>query len=874
MLKQAKSQPDFDEYLCYLLSDRNAASRLQSTPETLHVARAAAAIMLKNNIKTRYSSIPESSKAYVKSRILEGLEDPNAQMRNHCGNVITEVVKQGKVLGWRELLPTLVSMISNESGRMSPEAQEGAMGALLKICEDNKKALTTAHEQQQPSDYLVPSLIQITSSPLPKVRARAVQALNFLLEARADVVVKNLDDFLRRLFDLAQDDSQEVKKEVCRTIVRFAEFSPQKIIPHLQPLVTYLLEQQQNDGDPDLALEAAEFWLSAGEDEVLQEHLGPYLTEIIPVLLQCMIYSQDDVLRLDDEAKADDAEAQDRQQDIKPTFAARKANAQEDGESSEEGEIDEDEYGFGGDDPEEQWNLRKCSAAALDVLATVFKQPVFDVTLPYLTENLSHKDWPHREAAVLAIGAVAQGCMDTMKPYLPQLIPYLISLLDDTAPVVRKITCWAIGRYSEWSVTSGDDIKQQFFVPMMEGLLKRMLDTNKRVQEAAASAFLTMEENSQAEMGRPEYLQVIVQQFNQCFAKYRERNMLILLDAVAQLGGIVGTYRSDLPDPDIVGNLMPALLERLKKIPDHSSEMFPLLECMTCMANALRTSFTPYAKPVYDRAIKVIFQSLEDSAAAATNEDLEEPDKDFLITSLDTVGGVVQALDPAQTRKLLSSSSPNLFDLLPLCLQDTNADVQQSAFALLGDTAIHLFEDLQPHLPIIMPILLSRLSRSASTKEAAKRGYPVMNNACWSCGEIAMRADGQISSFADGLLQNLFDILTHIDHATLRENAAIALGRISGSSPENVAPYIDHVSGPLLSTLQNIHSEEKISAVRGFSKAVLSNPQALASNFAGYLMVVCATGQVDPVVQQVRGAVAAPRLHLTHVTGHRCVQAT
>lgn len=824
---------------------------LHSIPESLHTARAAAAIMLKNDIKARYSSIAESSKVYVRSHIIQGLNDPNFQMRSYCGTVITELIRQGGVLGWRDLLPNLVSMISNESGHTSVDGQDGAMGALLKICEDNKKALNKIHERRRPSDYLVPNLIEITSSPLPRVRANAVAALNVFLESRAEAVVSNLDGFLERLFSLAHDSSEDVKKGVCRAIVRSAELSPEKIVPHLQDLVRYLLEQQQNEDDSQLALEAAEFWLTAGEEKNLQEHLGPYLSEIVPVLLQCMVYTEDDVIRLEEEAKADDAEAQDRQEDIKPSFATKKPGQQDDGDSSEEGEIEDDE-GFSGDDPEEQWNLRKCSAAALDVLATVFKKPMFDITLPYLKENLSHPDWPKREAGVLTIGAISEGCIEIVSPHLPDLIPFLINLLDDQAPVVRKITCWSIGRYSSWAAALDEARKKQFFLPIMDGLLKHMLDPNKRVQEAAASAFLTLMEHSQAEMGRPEYLQVIIQQYNECFAKYMERNMLILLDGVAQLAGIIGAYRHMLPNPDLIGNLMPALANRLSEVSDLSSEIFPLLESLTCMANAMGTSFTPWAGPIWDRCMNITIQNLKDSAQAAEGSEFEPPDKDYLITSLDLLGAMVQALDMSETLKLLARSQLNLFELLPLCLNDANMDAEQSAFALLGDCAIHIYGEIRPHLSKLMPIIISKLDREKVTQAAINRGYPVMNNACWSCGEIAIRAGSDIASFTDELLKGLFDILTNIANETLRENAAIALGRVSGTSPERVAPHLDTVAGPLLSTLQKIQTDEKVSALNGFSKAVMSNPQALGENFPGYLVVVSRAQQADPVVQQVR----------------------
>jgi hypothetical protein len=72
------------------------------------------------------------------------------------------------------------------------------------------------------------------------------------------------------------------------------------------------------------------------------------------------------------------------------------SQAYDDDELSE-GEIDEYEDDEEGGDPEDGWNLRKCSAAALDVLASVFHRPVFEITLPYLKENIRHTEWPNRK---------------------------------------------------------------------------------------------------------------------------------------------------------------------------------------------------------------------------------------------------------------------------------------------------------------------------------------------------------------------------------------------------------------------------------------------------------------------------------------------
>lgn len=61
-------------------------------------------------------------------------------------------------------------------------------------------------------------------------------------------------------------------------------------------------------------------------------------------------------------------------------------------------------------------------------------------------------EWVVRESAVLAIGAVADGCSSFMAPHLPALVSFLLTQLHDKQPLIRSITCWTLGRYSAWIV--------------------------------------------------------------------------------------------------------------------------------------------------------------------------------------------------------------------------------------------------------------------------------------------------------------------------------------------------------------------------------------------------------------------------------------
>lgn len=58
----------------------------------------------------------------------------------------------------------------------------------------------------------------------------------------------------------------------------------------------------------------------------------------------------------------------------------------------------------------------KCSAAALDVLANVFRDELLPHLLPLLKGLLFHPDWVIKESGILVLGAIAEGesCRSTL----------------------------------------------------------------------------------------------------------------------------------------------------------------------------------------------------------------------------------------------------------------------------------------------------------------------------------------------------------------------------------------------------------------------------------------------------------------------------
>lgn len=93
----------------------------------------------------------------------------------------------------------------------------------------------------------------------------------------------------------------------------------------------------------------------------------------------------------------------------------------------------------------------------MDVLASAFGDPCLVHLLPILRETLASPNWEIKESGILAIGAIAEGCMTGMSPHLPELIPFLIASLNDKKALVRSIACWTISRYCHFAMQEGQE---------------------------------------------------------------------------------------------------------------------------------------------------------------------------------------------------------------------------------------------------------------------------------------------------------------------------------------------------------------------------------------------------------------------------------
>lgn len=431
-LQRLESFNEIPDYPCYLVHILTALPGEQDTTRTM------AGLILKNNIRMRFRSLQPGVLDHVKAHIFTALQDPSPTIRNTAGTVIDTLLTSLEPENWPEALSKLLELADSpdqktqevRSARFLPGHSltsfwpQGAFGALDKLCQDMSKKLEQLDiGGTRPLDYMVPKFLEHMDSPAEKVRMHAISCAIQFISAETNSLSVHLDTFLSLLFKHASDASAEVRKLVCQALVQLLASRPDMLAPHMDNVVAFMLYSTKDGNDESVALEACEFWLTFAEDTDLVEHLRPYLPRVVPVLLHSMHYSDMDLMYLDTDDE-DDANVPDRPEDIKPHILGSKAHTNERVEESANGtttkgrgdlqgaEDDEDDYDDEFDEEDEiytEWNLRKCAAAALDVMACTYAQDMMVVLLPYLKEKLMSEDWLDRESGILALGAIAEG---------------------------------------------------------------------------------------------------------------------------------------------------------------------------------------------------------------------------------------------------------------------------------------------------------------------------------------------------------------------------------------------------------------------------------------------------------------------------------
>ena len=155
----------------------------------------------------------------------------------------------------------------------------------------------------------------------------------------------------------------------------------------------------------------------------------------------------------------------------------------------------------------------------------------------------------------------------------------------------------------------------------------------------------------------------------------------------------------------------------------------------------------------------------------------------------------------------------------PRC--DSQPDVRQSAYALVGDLAKNCIGQLRPALGEYLPVL---------THQLVPEFISVCNNASWAIGEVAVKVGGDMEPYVEAILQRLIPIVNRHNESlnkSLLENTAITIGRLGYVCPQLAAPHLETFVQAWCHSLRSIRDDiEKEHAFKGLCGMIKLNPRA------------------------------------------------
>ena len=710
----------------------------------------------------------------------------------------------------------------------------GSLMTLSKLLEDNAKKFEI---HSGPSFHkIIPCLLKLLKvCSDKKVKIDSLKCCVHMIHIMPSSLVAQMNDFLGILSSLGNDECYEVRQLVCRAIVEMLSKRTNYLSEHFFSISQFML-QCTTDTNQQVAIDACEYWLtfaSLDEDVVTKtmlESVQSLFPQLIPTLVKCMVYPQDKIEELLERNAIDEQQGEDRAQDIAPVFHRSKAKGGgNDGEHDEHNDSDDDDDDDDDDFDDREWSLRTCAAASLDGIASGYPHEiVLSHLLPTLQESLSHDNPWVREAGILALGAISNGCGEAMSEHMSQLHPYLLNQVtaNDSLPQLKSISCWTISMYAAWALEqAASGIQPDLVQHTIEAVLNRILDKNRRVQVSACSALGDIIEQT-GEFAFP-YLEMIYRTLSVGLERLQTRSLMVLLDIYDSIANAVGPASGEGNLPSIYVPPLLAMWATKAKANPLDRVLLPLMESLGAIASTIGMNYQPWALQTFDGAMSMINSCL---MILSCSESCTDEDADSLICATDILDGLVEGLGSNFTE--LVSNSRQFGEHLPPILRTLIGHevdgVRVSAFALMGDIA--------KHCPVVIQDCMAELLNEAISSIDVL--YPsVCNNAIWAIGEVCVKCIGNpaaLEPFAPEIVQSLLVVLMESGFADspaagLVENAASTMGRLAKVNAMFVAGELPRFLNRWCDGCAKIFDlTERRDAFEGLMLAIQANPQSIA----------------------------------------------
>lgn len=129
------------------------------------------------------------------------------------------------------------------------------------------------------------------------------------------------------------------------------------------------------------------------------------------------------------------------------------------------------------DAEEDDWNPSMAAGLCLSLFAECVRDQIVGQVVPFVEQNIRNQDWRYREAAVMAFGSILDGPSSEMiEPLVAQAIAVIIEMMKDPVVHVKDTAAWTLGRICELHPTC---IAESVIEVLVSSLLSGLEDSTR-----------------------------------------------------------------------------------------------------------------------------------------------------------------------------------------------------------------------------------------------------------------------------------------------------------------------------------------------------------------------------------------------------------
>lgn len=410
-------------------------------------------------------------------------------------------------------------------------------------------------------------------------------------------------------------------------------------------------------------------------------------------------------------------------------------------------------------------------------------RPYLEATVQCAMEGCQFDSTDLQEFAFAVFANVAKPMKEEFAPALPQLVPYLISIVEQDEGQLEKAAPTNATGFSGLD-DSDDEDEENFVVHVRTALLD--------VKKGAITAL--GEFASYTGTHYCPHLEATMKVFQQAAKNWHPLIKLEAADAMPSLvkpsiaayhGGKVEWKKGD-PNSAPLSNhtqaIAGAVLQELIALVN-DEEMNVVAKALEGIQRVIElcgpASFANLQQPILEASHKILIKASPCQVPSPLFELVDEDDVDFTVI-VDAACSVLVSFAKIQGPQFAQYLNQFLPPIIEYTKPSQSPSERSSALGCMGDLASELESAILPHWPtVFLPICLESLADSHTE---------VRRNAAFTVGTCCEHLQQSASGDYHRILQALSPLFSETDAPGTVDNAAAAIARMIMASPQHVTP--------------------------------------------------------------------------------------